>query len=86
MLRMKIFDEIYDERERQAKKLSGVDTGWGIGDCSSRSMREEVKVMVLSEECGEVARAVLEHDKDGLRKELVQVAAVVVAWLEAIEG
>jgi len=40
--------------------------------------------MVLAEECGEVSRAVLEKDADGLRSELVQVAAVAVAWLEGI--
>ncbi|HEY5960598.1 MAG TPA: hypothetical protein VIV60_28790 [Polyangiaceae bacterium] len=85
MTRMMIFDEIDDERERQAAKWGGVNTGWGTGDCSSHDMRDEVKSVVLTEECGEVARAVLERDAPGLRKELVQVAAVCVAWLEALE-
>ena len=40
--------------------------------------------MVLAEECGEVARAVLDLDADATRTELVQVAAVAVAWLEAL--
>jgi NTP pyrophosphatase (non-canonical NTP hydrolase) len=40
--------------------------------------------MVLAEECGEVSRAVLDRDADALRLELVQVAAVAVAWLEAL--
>jgi NTP pyrophosphatase (non-canonical NTP hydrolase) len=43
-----------------------------------------VKAAVLAEECGEVARAVLEVDMRGLRDELVQVAAVAVAWLEGM--
>jgi len=37
-----------------------------------------------SEECGEAARAVLDTDIDQLRTELIQVAAVAVAWLEAL--
>lgn len=42
---------------------------------------------VLGEEFGEVARALLEGKGDGeLRGELVQVAAVAVAWVEAIDA
>jgi NTP pyrophosphatase (non-canonical NTP hydrolase) len=44
-----------------------------------------VKVAVLTEECGEVARAALDCDPDALREELVQVAAVAYAILEGIE-
>jgi NTP pyrophosphatase (non-canonical NTP hydrolase) len=39
---------------------------------------------VLAEECGEVARAVLDKDDDALRTELAQVAAICLAWLEAL--
>ena len=45
---------------------------------------ELTNMAILTEEVGEVARAALEHDTDGLRLELVQVAAVAVAWLEAL--
>jgi NTP pyrophosphatase (non-canonical NTP hydrolase) len=38
---------------------------------------------VLAEECGEVARAALDGTID-LKDELVQVAAVAVAWLEGL--
>jgi hypothetical protein len=38
----------------------------------------------LAEEFGECARAILEDPKH-LHRELVQVAGVAVAWLEAIE-
>ena len=38
------------------------------------------KLAVLTEEIGEVARAVQERDKINLREELIQVAAVAVAW------
>ncbi len=37
---------------------------------------------ILTEELGEVARAIIERDDANLTVELVQVAAVVVAWLE----
>lgn len=43
--------------------------------------------MVLAEEVGEVMRAVLDGedvDEYELRDELVQVAAVCVAWLESL--
>lgn len=84
MVRMTVFDMIYDERVRQEKKWGASEGAWGKGDCSSPSVRPEVKVMVLGEEFGEVARAVLDHDDAGLEQELVQVAAVAVAWLEMI--
>lgn len=80
MNRIAIYQEIDAERTRQTGKWMG-EHDWGRGDCSSPEVPEIVKVAVLSEECGEVARAVL--DGKGLRKELIQTAAVCVAWLEA---
>jgi NTP pyrophosphatase (non-canonical NTP hydrolase) len=45
-----------------------------------------VKVAVLTEECGEVARAALDHGYSRqLRTELVQVAAVAVAIIEGMD-
>jgi len=76
-----IADAIDREREAQRAKWSG-DHGWGAGDCSSPAVPTIVKVAVLSEECGEVARAVL--DRTDPRNELIQVAAVCVAWLESL--
>lgn len=72
------------ERERQREKWTGAHD-WGSGDCSSADVPSIVKVAVLTEECGEVARAVLDGDAEGLRRELTQVAAVAVAWLEGME-
>ena len=72
------------ERDRQAAKWTAAHS-WGHGDCSSGDVPPIVKAAVLGEECGEVARAVLERDGDGLRKELVQVAAVACAWLAGWE-
>ncbi len=75
---------IVAERERQGR-LWNRPHAWGWGDCSAHPslLPEPVKLAVLTEEVGEVAKALLEHDREGLRDELVQVAAVAVAWLEA---
>ncbi len=39
-------------------------------------------LLILTEELGEVAKSQLEGDRDNYLKELVQSAAVLVAWLE----
>ena len=78
-----IMESIHDERNRQHEQWDRAHA-WGWGDCSSPDVPAIVKAAVLTEETGEVARAVMEHDDDGLRRELVQVAAVAVAWLEAL--
>ena len=64
------------ERARQ-------DDAWGPPDAASRELMLEL-VAVLTEETGEVARAVLEQDRDNLRTELVQVAAVAQKFWEAL--
>lgn len=84
MKRPAIYALIDAERARQSAKFGPRQVhSWGEGDCSSPAVAPIVKVAVLSEECGEVARAVLDHAPAAdLRDELVQVAAVAVAWLE----
>ena len=52
---------------------------WGVQDHSN-----ERWLTILAEEFGEVAKALLESD-DGLANELLQTAAVCVAWLESLE-
>ena len=75
---------VLEERERQADKWNRNHLhGWG--DCSSPAVPDAVKVAVLAEECGEVARAFLDRDADGMRCELVQVAAVAFAMLEGMK-
>jgi hypothetical protein len=78
-----VFDLIRLERERQSELWAG-EHSWGSGDCSSQDVPDPVKAAVLAEECGEVARAMLAGDHLDLRRELVQVAAVAVAWWEAL--
>lgn len=83
MNRDSIYQLIDDERGRQEAQWRDWHA-WGKGDCSSALVEPIVKAAVLSEECGEVARAVLERDAEQLSRELVQVAAVAVAWLEGL--
>ncbi len=83
MSRIDIYAAIDAERDRQADKWGGPHD-WGHGDCSSPAVEDSTKVMVLAEECGEVARAVLDLDAHNLPRELIQVAAVAVAWLESM--
>jgi hypothetical protein len=81
--RTAILDAIAAERARQSG-LWDRHHAHGHGDCSSAAVPDAVKVAVLAEEAGEVARAFLDGDRNGLRRELVQVAAVAQAWLEAL--
>jgi len=87
MNRQAIYALIDAERDRQESKWGGAHS-WGHGDCSSDGVDSIVKVAVLTEECGEVARSVLDHcgEMHGLADELVQVAAVAVAWLESLSN
>lgn len=60
--------------------------------CGDAEMSDGERYLVLAEEFGEVARALLEkhglandkHDTD-VRKELIQVAAVCVKWVTGID-
>jgi NTP pyrophosphatase (non-canonical NTP hydrolase) len=83
MNRGEIFLAITAERERQAVKWAG-EHDWGHGDCSGDGVALTAKLTVLVEEVGEVARAILDQDGDGLRREAVQVAAVACAILESL--
>ena len=77
--------DVSAERERQRAKWTAAHA-WGRGDCSSDGVDDTVKMAVLTEEVGEVARALLDRKSDELRAELVQVASVAVAWVEALDA
>jgi NTP pyrophosphatase (non-canonical NTP hydrolase) len=87
-----VLDAVLNERDRQdALKAAGKF----LYTCADPQMLSAEKCLVLTEECGEVARAVLNlhhfsrdygADLGRVREELVQVAAVAVAWLEFIES
>lgn len=75
--RAEIIEEIIAERARQ-------DELFGPGNVLYTTENESTRLAVLSEEHGEVAKAILEGDEQGMRIELIQVAAVALAWLEVI--
>ena len=65
-----IYRFVNDERARQTKK-------WGRQKHSNATWN-----LILNEEVGEVAKAILEAEEGTVTNELVQVIAVAVAWLE----
>jgi len=78
---------ILAERERQEQLKA---EGRFVYTCADVEMTTMACLAVLTEEVGEVARAVLSmkglaKDEIELRKELIQVAAVALAWLEGME-
>lgn len=84
-----IYQDIADERARQEQLRA---EGRFEQTCAGE-MPAPLKLAVLGEEFGEVARCVVEgeglandkHNRD-LYKELIQTAAVCVAWCEAIKA
>lgn len=75
---------ISTERDRQNVKF-----GWHENpDSGMANGIDDRRLTILAEEFGEVAEAILENDgspeaEAHLRDEIVQVAAVAVAWLQA---
>lgn len=65
-----ILVEILKERARQDQK-------WGVQNHS-----DERWYLILAEEVGEVAKSIVENDTENLEYELIQVMAVVYAWLQ----
>ena len=91
MISLAVLDRIARERKRQEELR---ESGKFTFTCRSPMMDDNKKLRVLVEEVGEVAEAIdrVESSKAGhlpardhLRDELVQVAAVAVAWLESME-
>lgn len=77
-LRFGIYEQIDDERDRQDAKWGGIP---------GRDRRDDhTYAAVLGEEFGECCKAWLERDVAALREELIQVAAVAVAWVEEIDN
>ena len=83
-----VYTEVVEERRHQDRlRLAGKIPR----DVSDPSCDEYYKLSVLMEEVGEVAMELndygtpKERPRDAIYKELVQVAAVTFAWLEALE-
>lgn len=80
-------DDVDKERERQEqiavdRRAEGVD--WH--SCADVDMPggDTMRLTVLAEEFGEIANALLENDTENLYTEIIQTAAVAVAWAESI--
>lgn len=91
-LRKRVLQHVVNERQRQMELFH---QGKHTFTCSSRIVDDNRKLRVLVKEVGEVAEALdrVESHKGGnsqphedLRDELIQVAAVCVAWLESLEA
>lgn len=82
-IRQAIYTAISRERARQEElKAAGK-----FGDTpASHTMIDDRKLTILTEEVGEVARAILDGKHSEVRTELIQVAAVAVSWLESIDS
>ena len=81
-IREAIYSAISTERKRQEDKFPGRTVA------HPDHLTDPERLFVLVEEVGEVARAIRNklyprREPQNLREELVQVAAVAVAWLEA---
>ncbi len=81
-------DRVRAERARQDELKAD---GRFVATCADDYLDDSEKLAVLMEEVGECARAVLERDRlvsdrhdANLKKELIQVAAVAVAWAESL--
>lgn len=73
--RMLIFNEISSERYRQDQKHPA-PSGFAV----------DLRMEILVEEVGEVAKAKFEGDFIEMRKELLEVAAVCVRWVESMDS
>jgi hypothetical protein len=92
----KVLAEIADERDRQDAKWGEQNHPDGTGHQGDRVMSDYLRTRcqrrfeqgagtwrdILQEEMGE---AYAESEPANLRSELIQLAAVVVAWVEAID-
>lgn len=88
--------EVLGERERQEKKWGQQNWPDGTGGEGSKDAADNARALcdlAASEDrltyrdilCEEFYEALAEADAEKLRKELVQVAAVASAWVEAID-
>jgi NTP pyrophosphatase (non-canonical NTP hydrolase) len=70
-----VYKLIDEERARQTAK-------WG----DQEENKKGTWLAILMEEVGELATAILNHDQENYKEELIQIAAVSVAILEKLEG
>ena len=66
-------NQVAAERQRQLEK-------WG-----QQFHDNPIWLAILTEEVGEVAKAILENDGDQCMDELVQIVAVIETWVESLD-
>lgn len=83
--------DVANERDRQERKCAQKRAeGQEWRTCADPEMSDEVKLAVLVEEVGEVSRELCDARAErrppdpNLRVELIQVAAICVAWAESL--
>lgn len=87
-----IYQDVLEERARQEQLKA---EGKFRYSCADLECTDDIKHRYLTEEVGEVSRELNEretalwkgvpYDSANLRAELIQVAAVAVAWVEALD-
>lgn len=75
-----VLGHVRDERKRQVTLYIDGDI---LFDCSG-PIHDGTRLQVLVEEVGEVAKAMMESDREHVFEELIQVAAVAVACAEGV--
>ncbi len=86
-MQVRVLDDVITERLRQDRLKR---TGKFEYTCADAEPKPSQKLAILAEEFGEVAREVcvgLKHpiNNPALYNELIQVAAVCVAWCECLQ-
>ena len=71
-------------RVERARQEQLKQSGKFAATCADDTLSAGQKLAILVEEVGEVARAICDRDPEHMREELIQVAAVAVAWVEAL--
>lgn len=86
-----VLAEVLVERVRQENRCAKKRRkGKAFYSCANLDMPQELKLAILTEEVGEVARELCDasHERKApdrnLRVELIQVAAIAVAWAESL--
>jgi NTP pyrophosphatase (non-canonical NTP hydrolase) len=84
-------DALWDVSRERVSQDHAKATGRFLYTCADSELSDVQRLAVLAEEFGEVSREVAEEvaghykDLEKLRKELIQTAAVCVAWVESID-
>lgn len=71
-------ETLYNAFELVEKELLRQDERWG----ADQNQHDMIWLTILAEEFGETAQAILQKQPIEITEELVQVAAVSIAWLK----